>query len=691
MGDRIVVPVDCNGEWVESNNRYIWRWKSKELAATIAMIVHRDIAYDDFVNKIITCCKLNCELEDIVITYLHSCGEKHKTAPFKINDQLSLSTYLEDEPRGVLRIYTVERLVENHNLCDDQQVLNDECGRMNMNIPNEERKGQHILSPEVRNKLPIIGEVADRQHLECKWWLRAVKVENSDRFYIKKYEKMHTCGSEHLTSHNPHATAKVIGAYFKDRYPEGKGPSTKDLKNSIRIELGCKVSYWKVWMGSEIAKSLVRGTHEHGYGVIDAYSHMLRTSNPGSKTALKIDENGRFKYFFVAYGAWILGFAQMRKVIAVDGTFLRSKYGGVLLSAVAQDAENLIFPVAFCIVDSECDASYRYFFEQLRSFVLDTPELCIISDRHQSIRKMVSIVFPLAHYGCCMRHLGENIRNNFHNASVVYHFYKAAKAYNIDVFSDHFNRIRDLVPQAATHLERVGFHRWSRAFFPGNRYNIMTTNIAESVNSMFLDEREYPITALFDAINRRFAEKFHERRMKFINAPTIFVPSIEKDIAKNINLGNKLLVHQTANYKYIVTGQDEVATVDLLAKSCTCKVFDIDKIPCPHAMAALRCQYGDDYGRRIYEYSSSYYNVEVYLIAYVEEIKSVPSEETWEVPIKILERKISSPFVEPGKVGRRSSKRHKGIGESFSTKKNKCSLCKRIGHKRTTCSERNVA
>jgi len=76
MGDRIVVPVDCNGEWVESNNRYIWRWKSKELAATIAMIVHRDIAYDDFANKIITCCKLNCELEDIVITYLHSCGEK---------------------------------------------------------------------------------------------------------------------------------------------------------------------------------------------------------------------------------------------------------------------------------------------------------------------------------------------------------------------------------------------------------------------------------------------------------------------------------------------------------------------------------------------------------------------------------------------------------------------------------------
>ncbi|KAG5629003.1 hypothetical protein H5410_000720 [Solanum commersonii] len=321
MGDRIVVPVDCNGEWVESNNRYIWHWKSKELAATIAMIVHRDIAYDDFANKIITCCKLNCELKDIVITYLHNCGEKQKTAPFKINDQLSLSTYLEDEPRGVLKIYMVERLVENHNLCDDQQVLNDECGRMNMNIPNEEREGQHILSPEVRNRLPLLVKL-------------------------------------------------LIG-----KYPEGKGPSTKDLKNSIRIELGCKKNFM--------------------------------------------------------------------------------------------------------------------------------------------------------------------------------------------------------------------------------------------------------------------------RRMKFINAPTIFVPFDRKRHCKNINWGTSYWSIKPPNTS-ILSPVKMKLQLDLLAKSCTCKVFDIDKVPCPHAMTALRCQYGDDYGRRIYEYSSSYYSVEVYLIAYVEEIKPVPSEETWEVPIEILERKISS-------------------------------------------------
>ena len=50
----------------------------------------------------------------------------------------------------------------------------------------------------------------------------------------------------------------------------------------------------------------------------------------------------------------------MRKGIAVDGTFLRSRYNGVLLAAVVQDAENHIFHVAFCVADKECDASYGF-------------------------------------------------------------------------------------------------------------------------------------------------------------------------------------------------------------------------------------------------------------------------------------------------------------------------------------------
>ncbi|XP_015075589.1 uncharacterized protein LOC107019715 [Solanum pennellii] len=324
---------------------------------------------------------------------------------------------------------------------------------------------------------------------------------------------------------------------------------------------------------------------------------MLKVANPESKTTLSLDENGRFQYFFVSYVAWIISFQEMRKVIAVDGTFLRSKYGGVLLSAVAQDAKNHIFSVALCVVDKE------------------------------------------------------------------------SKTYDICEFNDHFNQIRDLVPKAAEALERIGFHTRSRAFCLGNIYNIMTSNITKSVNAIFDVEREFSIVALFDEINRRFALLFHQRHMKLVHSANRFVPSLEKDISEYVNAGNKLLAHQIANYKFSVTGHGDVATVDLLRRTCTCRIFDLAKIPCPHAIAAIRSQHGDDFGNQIYLYSSPYYSVKKYIMTYCQKIHPVPIEDSWIVPLDITQRKIPPPYVDPSKPRRRTYKRRRGVGKSFQTKK----------------------
>ncbi|TMX04588.1 hypothetical protein EJD97_007067 [Solanum chilense] len=113
---------------------------------------------------------------------------------------------------------------------------------------------------------------------------------------------------------------------------------------------------------------------------------------------------------------------------------------------------------------------------------------------------------------------------------------------------------------------------------------------------MFDYERKFLIVALFDEINMRFALFFHKRRMELVHSANRFVPSIEKYILEYVNAGNKLLAHQIANYKFSVTGHGDVATVDLQRRTCTCKIFDLDKIPCPHAMAAIRSQQGDDFG-----------------------------------------------------------------------------------------------
>ena len=117
-----------------------------------------------------------------------------------------------------------------------------------------------------------------------------MKFTSSDSFAIRIYERYHTCGSKHLTSNNSHATAKVIGKYLENRFSNGKGPSIRDMSNQLRTKLGCKVSYWKIYKDIEHSKSNVRGTHEHGYAVLNAYRYMLEVVNPGRKTTLSLDE-----------------------------------------------------------------------------------------------------------------------------------------------------------------------------------------------------------------------------------------------------------------------------------------------------------------------------------------------------------------------------------------------------------------
>ena len=63
------------------------------------------------------------------------------------------------------------------------------------------------------------------------------------------------------------------------------------------------------------------------------------------------------KYVFWAFPPSIAGFAHCRPVIRFDGNHLYEKYRGKLLIAMATNANNEIFPLAFMVVGDETGAS----------------------------------------------------------------------------------------------------------------------------------------------------------------------------------------------------------------------------------------------------------------------------------------------------------------------------------------------
>ena len=78
-----------------------------------------------------------------------------------------------------------------------------------------------------------------------------------------------------------------------------------------------------------MAASNTRGAPWMSFELLLSYLHTIKMLNPGTVTHLVVDEDQKLKYLFVALGACIEGFKAIRKVIAVDGTFLKMKYKGV--------------------------------------------------------------------------------------------------------------------------------------------------------------------------------------------------------------------------------------------------------------------------------------------------------------------------------------------------------------------------
>ncbi|PHU14279.1 hypothetical protein BC332_15484 [Capsicum chinense] len=322
---------------------------------------------------------------------------------------------------------------------------------------------------------------------------------------------------------------------------------------------------------------MVRGIAKHGYHCLLAFSYMIDALNVGTTYSTMVNKvDYRFMYYFLSLGPYIRGFTHMRKVIVVDGTYLYGKYEGVLLSMVAQDTENHIYPIAFCIVDKENDASWMFFFKKLKSIVVDGPDLCFISDRHKSIAN----------------------GSRRHTTMLITAF-----------FLEH----------------ELGFEKWSRAYLPGNKFDVMTTNIAESVNTILINEREYPVESIFNSIAKRFGEIFRERRAYVLKCKDKKkISTAEKILRDNLSKDDSFYVEN-------ISGGE--------------RKFDLVKIPYDHVMAALRSMHGDDYSLSVYDYSSPLYKVEEYLLAYSESINVVSLEYEWCMPQELLDVNIIPPLV----------------------------------------------
>nr|XP_009790298.1 PREDICTED: uncharacterized protein LOC104237775 [Nicotiana sylvestris] len=73
-----------------------------------------------------------------------------------------------------------------------------------------------------------------------------------------------------------------------------------------------------------------------------------------------------------------------------------------------------------------------------------------------------------------------------------------AKAYTIEEFNQYISEICNIDGRVKPYLFNIGYDRWSAAHSIVNRSMVMTSNIAESMNSVNKAARDLPIYDLLD-------------------------------------------------------------------------------------------------------------------------------------------------------------------------------------------------
>ncbi|CAG7910560.1 unnamed protein product [Brassica rapa] len=178
-----------------------------------------------------------------------------------------------------------------------------------------------------------------------------------------------------------------------------------------------------------------------------------------------------------------------------------------------------------------------------------------------------------------------------------------------------------LIAKASKAYRVIDFQKRFQAF-PGFRYDIRTTNPAESINSALRTPREYPVIPLLDSIREMLTRWFFERRTRSRKHTKPLTIAIEKKIDRRINKGKTFLVQPVDEYRFLVRGDTIDCLVDLDRRTCSCGKYDLLKIPCRHAIKA-----GLTVGRAPSSLTDEMYTTSTWRTAYEETINPIDEQE----------------------------------------------------------------
>lgn len=346
---------------------------------------------------------------------------------------------------------------------------------------------------------------------DCSFKVRIAKDRDGAR--ITKMED-HNCPYH---THQNFRLAHSVGhlsSLHRAAVVDNRTITSRQIQSNERLQHVNMISYKQAWRTREKLRQDLDGDEEMAFKRLPALLDRMAAGDEHTVTRLEIDgSEKRFKRCFIAPGATRFGFLHCRKFLAVDATFIKSRYRMILTIAATIDANNQTLPLCWGLVPSENTEQWMWFMscfvEAFGDFAIEENTV-VMSDREKGIEEAIQQHLLLAMHGHCCQHIADNVQQRFGKQCRDL-FWPLAYAQTENAYDAALVKLRDVKEDAADYVQQIPQNRWVTSAFPLPRYGHLTSNIIESVNAEWLGLRNLPVIPLLNQIWLIMMAKFHDR------------------------------------------------------------------------------------------------------------------------------------------------------------------------------------
>ncbi|XP_042009287.1 uncharacterized protein LOC121757892 [Salvia splendens] len=382
----------------------------------------------------------------------------------------------------------------------------------------------------------------------------------------------------------------------------------------------------KAYRAKGHALERIFGNIDKQYKKLFYYKNELLRTHPCSTVQIHYENHRctptsslRFLRIYICLGPLKIGWKRFcRPIIFLDACFLRGSYKGHILIAIGIDQNNSWWPIAWSVGETESYEQWKWFLDHLDEDLQlseNWPRYVFMSDQQKGLSKIIAEKYPVS----------------------------TGSVYNI----------------CTTTLRS------------GSRLN----NMCETFNAKIIEPCKKPILTLLEEIRTNQLERIQIRGQWVKNYNYPVPPVIKELLDKAASNSTSWRAFWNVENEYQTSGPAGQFVVNMLNRTCTCRLWQISGIPFVHVTTSIL-----KYKHPLIDYVSAFYSRSSMAALYEHVLYPINGMENWsrssDVGFELDPPNTKRQCGRPRKLRRERPQRTAMLS---------CGRCGQIGHNRRSC------